>query len=153
MIAFWTTVCCSYENWNPIFSLSRIDFAKKSVLCPSSCKYVGVCCVWETVCRTTPLNLLPKVWFWEQEFIFYPEKIWVAGNLKIFLVETWKKVGFCTCKGTVPILRQQRDWVGGVRKMSIFADFQYYLCWCTLRRVDGSEKVQKFCCRNVEMVF
>ena len=30
--------------------------------------------------------------------------------------------------GTIPILRQQRDWVGGVRKIAIFADFQYYLC-------------------------
>ena len=30
--------------------------------------------------------------------------------------------------GTIPILRQQRDWVGGVRKMTIFADVQYYLC-------------------------
>ena len=35
---------------------------------------------------------------------------------------------------TTPILRQQRDWVGGVRKMTIFADIQYYFCW---RRVSG----------------
>ena len=26
--------------------------------------------------------------------------------------------------GTIFILRQQRDWVGGVRKMAIFADVQ-----------------------------
>jgi hypothetical protein len=26
---------------------------------------------------------------------------------------------------TIPILRQQRDWVGGVRKMAIFAADQY----------------------------
>ena len=26
---------------------------------------------------------------------------------------------------TIPILRQQRDWVGGVRKMENFADVQY----------------------------
>jgi hypothetical protein len=25
---------------------------------------------------------------------------------------------------SIPILRQQRDWVGGVRKMAIFADVQ-----------------------------
>ena len=31
--------------------------------------------------------------------------------------------------GTIPILRQQRDWVGGVRKIAIFAYFQYYLFW------------------------
>ena len=30
--------------------------------------------------------------------------------------------------GTIPILRQQRDWVSGVRKMAIFADVQYYSC-------------------------
>ena len=30
--------------------------------------------------------------------------------------------------GTIPILRYQRDWVGGVRKMAIiFADLQYYI--------------------------
>ena len=27
-------------------------------------------------------------------------------------------------QGTIPILRQQRNWVGGVRKMIIFADVQ-----------------------------
>ena len=30
--------------------------------------------------------------------------------------------------GSILILRQQGDWVGGVRKMVIFADVQYYLC-------------------------
>ena len=30
--------------------------------------------------------------------------------------------------GTIRILRQQRDWVGGVKKVAIFADVQYYLC-------------------------
>ena len=34
-----------------------------------------------------------------------------------------------TALGTIPILLQQRDWVGGVRKVAIFADVQYYLCW------------------------
>ena len=29
--------------------------------------------------------------------------------------------------GTIPILRQHMDWVGGVRKVVIFADVQYYL--------------------------
>ena len=29
--------------------------------------------------------------------------------------------------GTIPILRQQRGWVGGVRKMAISADVHYYL--------------------------
>ena len=37
--------------------------------------------------------------------------------------------------GTIPILRQQRDWVVGVRKMTIFTDVQYYLIYV--------EKVQK----------
>ena len=40
--------------------------------------------------------------------------------------------------GIIPISRQQRDMVGGVRKMAIYADIQYYLCRC---RVGGSEKV------------
>ena len=50
--------------------------------------------------------------------------------------------------GTIPILRQQRDWVGGVRKVAIFADVQYYLCW---QRVGRSEKVQK-CADVIGMV-
>ena len=32
--------------------------------------------------------------------------------------------------GTIPKLHQQRDWVGGVGKMAIFADVQYFLCQC-----------------------
>ena len=31
-------------------------------------------------------------------------------------------------QGTIPILRQQRVWVGGVRKMANFDDVQNYLC-------------------------
>ena len=42
--------------------------------------------------------------------------------------------------GTIPILCQQRDWVGGVRKMAIFADIQYYL----LKHGAWARKVQKF---------
>ena len=42
--------------------------------------------------------------------------------------------------GTIPILRKQRDWVGRVRKMAMFADVKYYLCWF---RVGGSVKVHK----------
>ena len=42
--------------------------------------------------------------------------------------------------GAIPILRQQKDRVGGVRNIAIFADVQYYLCWC---RLGGSEKVHK----------
>ena len=30
--------------------------------------------------------------------------------------------------GTNPILRQQMNWVGGVRKVAFFEDVQYYLC-------------------------
>ena len=30
--------------------------------------------------------------------------------------------------GTLPILRQQRDWVDGVRLMTNFADEEYFLC-------------------------
>ena len=43
--------------------------------------------------------------------------IWKTEQL--FLRNAQKK------HGTIPILRQQRDWVNGVRKMAIFADFQY----------------------------
>ena len=32
-----------------------------------------------------------------------------------------------TVLGTMPILRQQRNWVDGFRKMAIFADIQYHL--------------------------
>ena len=39
-----------------------------------------------------------------------------------------------TSLGTIPILHQQRDWEGGVRKKATFDDVQYYLCW---RRVNG----------------
>ena len=42
--------------------------------------------------------------------------------------------------GTIPILRQQRDWVGGVRKMVIFADFSFY---ADLVCVGGSENVKQ----------
>ena len=38
--------------------------------------------------------------------------------------------------GTITILRQQRNRMGGVRKLAIFADFQWYLLGLT-------EKVQK----------
>ena len=38
------------------------------------------------------------------------------------------------CLGTISILRQQMDWVGGVGKMVIFAEVQYYLC-CQLYEV------------------
>ena len=41
---------------------------------------------------------------------------------------------------TIPILLQQRDWMDGVRKIAIFADFQYSI---NADIVDGSEKVQK----------
>ena len=43
--------------------------------------------------------------------------------------------------GTIPILRHQIDWVGGVRKKLIFAEVQYYLRLHS--RMDGSEKGQK----------
>ena len=48
--------------------------------------------------------------------------------------------------GTIPILRHQRDWVGGVRKMAIiFADLQYYISMLTLGGWVGvSEKVQNY---------
>ena len=29
---------------------------------------------------------------------------------------------------TTPLLRQQMEWVGGIRTMAIFADVQYYFC-------------------------
>ena len=28
-------------------------------------------------------------------------------------------------RGTIPILRQQKDWVGGVKKWPVFVDIQY----------------------------
>ena len=40
----------------------------------------------------------------------------------------------CVVLGTIPILRQQSDWLGGVRKMANFADVGW---------LGASEKVQK----------
>ena len=40
----------------------------------------------------------------------------------------------CVVLGTIPILRQQSDWLGWVRKMANFADVGW---------LGGSEKVQK----------
>ena len=40
----------------------------------------------------------------------------------------YKAAAVAATLGTSPILRQQRDWVGGVRKTAIFADVQYYSC-------------------------
>ena len=52
--------------------------------------------------------------------------------------------------GTIPILRQQRDWAGVVRKLTFFADFQFYLFW---RRLGGwVRRSQKMCRRNVGVV-
>ena len=34
------------------------------------------------------------------------------------------------CVGDHPCIMSAKSWVGGVRKMAIFADFQYYQCWC-----------------------
>ena len=42
-----------------------------------------------------------------------------------------------------------KRWVGEVRKMAIFADFRYYLCW---RRVgEWVRKSPKMCWRNIGM--
>ena len=47
------------------------------------------------------------------------------GNaLSNFIKEALLEAG----QWTIPILGQQRVWVGGVRKMAIFDDVQYYLC-------------------------
>ena len=43
--------------------------------------------------------------------------------------------------GTIPILRQQRDFVSGVRKMAIFADVQYSIN-ADIGRLGGSKKVK-----------
>ena len=48
-------------------------------------------------------------------------------SLLQYFDETWRTI-FRECFGTIPKLRQQRDWVGGVRKLVIFADVQYYFC-------------------------
>ena len=44
--------------------------------------------------------------------------------------------------GTILMLRQQKDWVGGwIQKMAIFADVQNYIYADIL---GGSEKVKKY---------
>ena len=44
---------------------------------------------------------------------------------------------------TIPILRQQKDWMGGVRKRAILADVQYNSRWRNVGWV-GQKKYQKF---------
>ena len=66
-----------------------------------------------------------KLLFLSEELFFYPtvRKTTINSN--------------CS-RGTIPILRQQRNWVGGVRKMAIFAYLQYHLCW----RWVGQKKIK-----------
>ena len=50
---------------------------------------------------------------------------------------------FCA-KGTMPILRQQRDWVGEVRQMVIFSDVQLFSTnYADVRWEGGSKKSKK----------
>ena len=67
--------------------------------------------------------------------------LWVGGQC------TWNSH---FPKGTIPILRQQIDWVGGVRWQFLLKFSTYYLCWC---RVGGwVRKSQKLCWRNIGMI-
>ena len=43
---------------------------------------------------------------------------------------------------TIPILRQQMDWVGVVRKIAFFADVHYYI-YANVGWMGGLEKDQK----------
>ena len=56
--------------------------------------------------------------FWTYEKITPTIRV-IAGPLL-----SWS----CLLLGTIPLLRQQRDRVGGFRKMANFADVQYHLC-------------------------
>ena len=45
-------------------------------------------------------------------------------------------------KGIIPILRQQKDWVGGSRKLPVLLTFSTTLM--LIRRVGGVQKGQKY---------
>jgi hypothetical protein len=47
----------------------------------------------------------------------FPTKLKIKEQRQIILDST---------KGTIPILREQKDWVAGVRKIAYFADVQYF---------------------------
>ena len=53
--------------------------------------------------------------------------------------------------GTIPILRQQKDWVGGLSKVAIFADIQY--CIYADLVCGWVRKGLKLYWRNIWMVF
>ena len=56
----------------------------------------------------------------------FPTKLKIKEQRRIILDST---------KGTIPILRQQKDWVGGVRKMAYFADGQKLLFHSVLEQI------------------
>ena len=91
------------------------------------------------------------VYFWSQILNFFRKRCLVDG---FHLQQTTNPPGFSLATDflieTIPILSQQMDWVGEVRKMAFFADVQYNLCW---RRVGGwVRKRPKMCWRNIGMV-
>ena len=67
-----------------------------------------------------------------------------AGGCKGPKEDRWE------AKGTILILRQQKDWVGGLKKKAIFADVQY----CFYPHIVGGWvwKSPKMCWRNIGMV-
>ena len=61
-----------------------------------------------------------------------------------------RKVTSNPSSGTIQVLHLQNNLVVGVRKITIFADVQYYLCW--LRASGWVRKSPKMCWRNIGMV-
>ena len=78
-------------------------------------------------------------------FLKKQKEIFHVGNRRDFFSPHYE-----ITRGTIPILRQQRDCVGGVRKLAIFTDVQYYLCWHRVGR--WVKKSPKMCWRNIGMV-
>ena len=103
-------------------------------------------------------NLPKKLFFMGWCFQVSTPSLFLAFNIfntAVLLKITTLAIAYSLCVtyfgfGTIPILRQQMNWVGGVRKVSFFADVHYYLFW---RRVVGwVRKGPKMRWRNIGMV-
>ena len=66
------------------------------------------------------------------------------SNLYDSMIYEWYFILFSlyAWQGTIPILRQQMNWVGGVRKWHFLLIFS--TIYVEVLLVDGSEKIKKF---------
>ena len=88
-----------------------------------------------TSCSMSLTHLILNIRFWflclEENNQFWSNRKEVINPSLLYIcqdrIETrWKTLDEI---GNHFLLRQQRDWVGGLRKIAILAEVQYYLCW------------------------